>query len=131
MPTAVSVFIRKDQGIYVYVVPFSYYQEDSYQEGFGLFYSVEFYAKVKPQKSLSYAERRLFWFKAQVCGFEEALVSSYDGIIGGSRSSLFVLKDNAVFSPESDLLFEGITGRIIVNLLSKLGLEFSKKEIMG
>ncbi len=62
--------------------------------------------------------------------YEVLLVNSNDFITEGSRSNIFFIKDDALFSPPIDLVLRGITRQVVINISKKLEIPF-KEELVS
>jgi len=125
---------RKNTGVLIYVDKFNYYAQEVYEKGFS--------AIISPQrrcsknicskiKSLSYLQNRISWLEAQKVKKDEALVLNPDNFLaGGSRSNLFLIKDNQVLTPSiEDGAFEGITRRVVIEIAKELGLSLKQEKL--
>jgi branched-chain amino acid aminotransferase len=120
---------RKTCGAIIYVDEFKYYPESIYQKGFK---AIVYPQKIDTKnylfsiKSLSYLEKRVAWFLAQKEKKQEALILNKEGfLVGGSRTNIFLVKQNKIFTSSKDCgIFEGITRKAIIELIkNKLNLE--------
>lgn len=65
----------------------------------------------------------------QAEAYEALLVNEYEQITEGSRSNLFFVKENALYTAPSDNVLVGITRKYIFNICSKLNLNIIEKPI--
>lgn len=132
---------RKSTGLMVYAAEFDYYKEDSYKAGAKVAlapfarHSQDPFIKVK---STSYVKSRLAWFSAQKQGKDEALFLNEYGVIQeGSRSNVFFVKQEEVFTPSVECgLLEGVTRKVVIDLCKREGLavnegEFTKEDLLS
>ncbi|MCK4912089.1 MAG: aminotransferase class IV [Candidatus Omnitrophica bacterium] len=124
---------RQGVGMLMYVDKFEYYKEDTYKKGFDA--TVSSHRRCSKNicsqvKSLSYLPNRLAWFGAQKKKKSEALILNPKGVLaGGSRSNLFLIKDNKVITPSiEDGAFCGITRGLVINILEKLNIDLKEGE---
>lgn len=125
---------RKGTGVLIYADKFGYYTDETYSKGFTAIISPhqrminDINTKVK---SLSYANNRVSWFRAQKKGKSEALVLNHQGfVVGGSRSNLFLVKDNEVITPALSCgAFGGITKQVIFRILKDLDIKIREEKI--
>lgn len=125
---------RKGTGLLIYTDKFSYYSADTYSKGFSAIVSQ--YKKCSKNinskvKSLSYLQNRISWLEAQKVKKDEALVlNPKDFLAGGSRSNLFLVKDKEISTPSiEDGAFDGITRRVVIEMIKQAGLSFKEKEL--
>lgn len=115
---------RRSIGVSIYADEFNYYKEDTYKKGFTTMfapfirYSKDPFLKVK---AISYAKSRLAWNLAQKQGKDEAIFLNEDGFIQeGSRSNVFFIKNNVVFTPSLECgLLEGVTRNKVIDICKK------------
>jgi branched-chain amino acid aminotransferase len=62
--------------------------------------------------------------------YEVLLVNGNRFITEGSRSNVFFIKDDALFTPPIDLVLGGITRQVVVNIAKKLGIPL-KEELVS
>jgi len=124
----ISLFKQRDQtGVLIYVDTFTYYPEEDYKKGYTIVvapyrrHPQSLYSKVK---SISYLESRLAWFYAQQQKKDEAVFLSTEELVQeGSRSNIFMVKDNTVRTPSLMCgILDGITRRQTLNIIQDLGL---------
>ncbi|MBN2119836.1 MAG: aminotransferase class IV family protein [Candidatus Omnitrophica bacterium] len=125
---------RKGTGLVIYTDKFGYYTDEVYEKGFTAIISSRKRHKdflSGKIKSLSYLENRLSWFFAQRKNKDEALVFSEDNnLIGGSRSNIFIVKNNRIITPSlSSGAFEGITRKVIFKALEDLNVEVKEDSL--
>lgn len=125
---------RQGVGVLIYVDKFEYYKEDTYKKGFKAIISS--YRRCSKNicsqaKTLSYLPNRFAWHQAQKKKKAEALILNPNGsLAGGSRSSLFLVKDNKAITPSiEDGAFCGITREIVIDILKKLNIEIKEEVI--
>lgn len=122
---------RENTGVLVYVDKFAYYPEKDYEKGYSLVvfpyrrHSKSIYSTVK---SISYLESRLAWHYAQQQKKDEGLFLSTDEFVQeGSRSNVFFIKKNEIFTPALSCgILDGITRRQAMAVIKDTG--FSCKE---
>lgn len=125
---------RKGIGLIIYVDEFNYYKDDSYQKGFSAIISGE---KRDPGsitsqvKSISYLQNRFAWYQAQRESKQEALLLNFNGsFAGASRSNVFFVKSNKLFTPSVACgAFCGITKAKVLGIAKGLKLEVVEGEI--
>jgi branched-chain amino acid aminotransferase len=61
--------------------------------------------------------------------FEILLVNNFNLITEGSRSNIFFIKDNVVYSPKSENILKGITWQYVVRICKNLKIELIEKDI--
>jgi len=62
--------------------------------------------------------------------YNEVLLISTDGYITeGSRSNIFFIQKNSIFTTPSDLVLEGVTRKRIISIIRANGLNFHEKKI--
>lgn len=125
---------RKGTGLSIYVAEFAYYPPAVYEKGFSAITSVHYLDTKSISwkiKSLSYLEKRLAWYQAQKEKKDETLIHNGQGyIVGGSRSNLFLIKDDRAIVPSRDCgIFEGITMEVAKKILKKIDFSVVEKEI--
>lgn len=122
---------REETGILIYVDRFSYYPEESYRKGFTLIVSPfrrhpgSIYLKVK---SISYLESRLAWAYSQEKTKDEAIFLSTDNCVQeGSRSNIFFVKKDAIFTPALECgILDGITRRQTIHIIANLKMPLNE-----
>lgn len=122
---------RKGTGIIIYVAQFNYYQEEEYTKGVKAIISPfkrnskNFLSTVK---SISYLENRLAWKYAQDQGQEEAIFLNEDDYLAeGSRSNIFFVKEDKIFTPGlASGILPGITRAKVIDIISRIGLPFKE-----
>ncbi len=125
---------RKGTGALIYVDKFSYYTAETYDKGFSAIISSHKRCSKnmfsKP-KSLSYLQNRVSWLEAQKAKKDEALIlNPQDFFVGGSRSNLFLVKDNQIFTPLlEDGAFEGITRKAVIDIARDIDLSIEEKQL--
>lgn len=125
---------RSGVGIIVYTARSGYYPESIYKKGFSAVVSqnrIDTASLSFKIKSLSYLEKRLCWHKAQEAKKDESLILNLDGVLtGGSRSNLFLIKNNQAFVPSSECgVFDGITKKIVNRILKDIDIEIIEKKL--
>lgn len=124
---------RTGIGCIVQVSPFEYYKEEEYIKGAQVIFSdivrhsQDDFLKVK---SLSYVKNRIAWLAAQEQKKEEAIFLNEKGILQeGSRSNIFFVKNNKVFTPALSCgLLEGVTRNVVVNICKMHKIEVIEGE---
>ncbi|MCK9614068.1 MAG: aminotransferase class IV [Candidatus Omnitrophica bacterium] len=125
---------RESTGVLIYADKFGYYPQSAYEKGFSAVIS-PYRRNIKNNfytiKSLSYLENRLSWFEAQKQNKDEALVLNEDGFLsGGSRSNLFIVKDQDVITSSIESgAFDGITRKIVISELKKMNISVKEAQI--
>ena len=125
---------RAATGLLIYADKFGYYPQSAYEKGFTAIIS-PYRRNIKNSfytiKSLSYLENRLSWFEAQKQNKDEALVLNEDGFLsGGSRSNLFIIKNQEAITPSVVCgAFDGITRKIIISELKKMNLNVKEAKV--
>ena len=125
---------RESTGVIIYVDKFGYYPESAYEKGFTTIVSPHKRDSKNhfPQiKSLSYLENRMSWYEAQKKNKDEALILNEGGfLVGGSRSNLFIVKNNEVFIPSLEKgAFGGITRNVVIKILKDLKIKVKEKNL--
>tara|TARA_B100000315_G_scaffold174310_1_gene162727 strand:- start:2452 stop:3261 length:810 start_codon:yes stop_codon:yes gene_type:complete len=125
---------RKGTGILIYADSFGYYTQEVFEKGFSTLISsyLRNIDEVASQvKSLSYLQNRLSWFQAQKAKKDEALILNEKGdLVGGSRSNLFLIKDERLITPNIESgVFEGITRKVVLSIAEEMNLEIEEREI--
>ena len=125
---------RQAVGVLIYVDKFEYYKEDAYKKGFNS--TISSYRRCSKNicsqvKSLSYLPNRFAWLGAQKKKKSEALILNPRGsLAGGSRSNLFLVKDNKVITPSiEDGAFCGITREVVMKVLKELNIDIKEEVI--
>ena len=125
---------RASTGVLIYADKFGYYPQSAYEKGFTAVIS-PYKRNIKNNfytiKSLSYLENRLSWFEAQKQKKDEALVLNEDGFLsGGSRSNLFIIKNQEAITPSIESgAFDGITRKIVISELKKMDINVKEDKI--
>jgi branched-chain amino acid aminotransferase group I len=117
-PTGISVIVKK----------YKPYSIQRYKKGINLTVSCftqnenSFFARIKTTSRLLY---ELSYAEAKKKGFAGSLILNNRGYITeGSRSNIFFVKDNAVFTPSLACgCLDGITRRVIFNLAKKSNIK--------
>jgi branched-chain amino acid aminotransferase len=125
---------RKGTGLLIYADTFGYYPQEIYDRGFNAVISPHprspdnICSKVK---SLSYLQNRLSWLWAQRCKKSEAVVlNSFGNVAGGSRSNLFLVKNDELITPPlSSGAFDGITRGVVKKIASDLKITLKEENI--
>jgi branched-chain amino acid aminotransferase len=125
---------RQGSGLLIYVDKFAYYPQEVYDRGFNAVISPHprspdnICSKVK---SLSYLQNRLSWLWAQEAKKNESIVlNPYGYVAGGSRSNLFLVKNDCLLTPPlSAGAFDGITRKAVKKIAVSLGLEVKEENI--
>lgn len=125
---------RESTGVLIYADKFGYYPKETYEKGFTAIISPYKRNTQNPfsqVKSLSNLENRLSWFEAQKQKKDEALIlNEKDNLAGGSRSNLFIVKNEEVITPGlAKGAFYGITRKIIIKELKNSRINVLEKEI--
>jgi len=124
---------RKSTGVIIYVSNFEYYNLDDYEKGFKAIiapfkrYSDDFLTGVK---STSYLHSRFAWKKAQDREVDEAVFLNENNFLSeGTRTNLFFIKNNKIFTPSIDCgILSGITREKVIEVIKKEGLELIEGE---
>lgn len=115
--------------ILVLAKPYHPYPLKKYNSGFRAYVSrfkqneSSFLARFKTANCLLY---RLADLEAKDKGFDEAIILNNRGYLAeGSRSNVFLVKDDTLFTPELECgCLEGITRRVVLDLARKFKLKF-------
>ncbi|MBD3245776.1 MAG: hypothetical protein GF333_02070 [Candidatus Omnitrophica bacterium] len=131
----ISVYKRKEgTGVSIYAAPFRYYGPQMYERGVDLFFSPctrhpgEIASRVK---SMSYLQNRLAWLQAQEQGCAEALMAGpCRTLLGGARSNVFIVRHGETVTPAArDGAFEGVTRKVVLDMLSDLKIPFREGKV--
>ncbi|MDP2922404.1 MAG: aminotransferase class IV [Candidatus Omnitrophota bacterium] len=125
---------RESTGVLIYVDKFGYYPQGAYEKGFSAIISPYKRNTQNPFsqiKSLSYLENRMSWHEAQKRNKDEALIlNEKELLVGGSRSNLFIVKNEEVITPPlASGAFYGITRKTIINKLNNLRIKVRETEL--
>lgn len=84
-----------------------------------------FFSKIKTTSYLFY---RVAYLEAKNRGFDEAIILNNRGLITeGSRSNIFFIKDNQIFTPALECgCLDGITRKVIFDLTKKYNLKIEQ-----
>ena len=115
---------RTSAGVVIYVATFTYYNEDEYKKGFKAIISSFVRNSKYPLvgvKSISYLENRLAWKMAQDKGRDEAIFLNENGILTeGSRTNVFFIKNNIVYTPSLSCgMLNGITRQKVISIIKR------------
>ena len=125
---------QKGGGVHgaIVVEPFKIPTAQQYKEGFkGMLANGHRRQTPVPIKSLDYAIFRESLRKARAAGFDEALlVNSKGELVEGSRTNIFLVKDNCLFTPpiKSGCL-PGVTRQAVLECARKLKLRCAAKTL--
>ncbi len=124
----VTVYKRREgAGILIHVAPFAYYQSGESDQGVSAVIAPFRRYSANPflgLKLISYCENRIAWRIAQDKKAEEALMlNENDFLTGGSRSSIFFVKDGVLCTPSLACgVFPGITRERVLAISKRIGL---------
>ncbi|MCT4633967.1 MAG: aminotransferase class IV [Firmicutes bacterium] len=115
--------------IYTYYSKTSYPDQELYSLGVrtGLFKEVRENPNVKTL-NMDY-KKRLENFKNENGIYEAILTDNDDLVTEGSRSNLFFVKGNVVFTPKANKVLMGITRLKVIESISNLGLEYKEVDV--
>lgn len=125
---------RESTGVLIYVDKFGYYPDSAYEKGFTAIISKYKRDASNPLyniKAISNLENRLAWHEAQLAKKDEALVLNKKGYLaGGSRSNIFLVKNNKAFTPSIENgAFCGITRGMIIKELNNSRIKVFSKQL--
>jgi branched-chain amino acid aminotransferase len=125
---------RETTGVIIYVDKFGYYPAAAYEKGFSAIispYKRNSHNHFAQIKSLSYLENRMSWYEAQKQNKDEALIlNEKEQLVGGSRSNLFIVKNQEVITPAlTSGTFYGITRKLIINELKNSRIKVKESNI--
>jgi branched-subunit amino acid aminotransferase/4-amino-4-deoxychorismate lyase len=126
--------VEASTGVIIYTDKFGYYPTETYEKGFNAIISPYKRNSQNPFyqiKSLSYLENRLSWYEAQKQNKDEALVlNEKENLVGGSRSNLFIVKNEEVLTPPlASGAFYGITRKAVIRALKISRIKVKEKDI--
>ncbi|MDD5080897.1 MAG: aminotransferase class IV [Candidatus Omnitrophica bacterium] len=132
---------REGTGLIVYANEFGYYKKEIYDAGFKLGGSEYIREENKFSghiKSLSYMINRLAWHDAQKKKKDEAVMCNRNGmVVGGSRSNIFIVRGDRIFTPSlSSGAFNGITRKKVFDICFNTGIfieegDFDKEGLLN
>ena len=114
--------------LYCYFIPHAYPTREMYRKGVDtvLFRAMRpdpnvkrMYPEIREQVSLFIATARVY----------EALLVNGDQVTEGSRSNVFFVKHNNLFTPPGDQVLKGITRRKVFDICTKLNIKLFEKPI--
>ncbi|MFI5270917.1 MAG: aminotransferase class IV [Candidatus Saccharimonadales bacterium] len=87
------------------------------------------FERVYPQaKSLNMQQSYIAFSEAKKAGaFEALLVNSEDEITEGTRSNVFGIKDNTLYSPPSSQVLLGVTRKHVIEIGKSMGLGYEER----
>jgi branched-chain amino acid aminotransferase len=117
---------ENDPLLAVYTIPFNYPPEETYKTGVQLStFQIERKNPQIKQSDVNDAVRQqikdLF---IKTSAFEVLLIDHQGNITEGSRSNVFFVKDNTLYSPPSAQMLEGITRKKVISIAKKLTIKF-------
>lgn len=79
-------------------------------------------------KSMSYGLNRTAWWRAKQNGFDEAVFCDESGRVQeGSRSNVYFVKENEIFTPALECgVLDGITRKLVLKLCDELGIKVNQ-----
>ena len=115
--------------IFVYQIESIYPNDDQYSKGV----NTVFQYAVRENPSIKMANPKLKndshnLIKSENV-YETILVNSKDEVTEGSRSNLFFIKNDCVFSPSESLILKGITRKYLIKLINQLEIDFIEQSI--
>jgi branched-chain amino acid aminotransferase len=119
-------FIENSQTIAIYTSKFYYPTNEEYSKGvivslLNLERENPNVKKLNNQYTKTISEK-VFETKA----FELLLVNSNNQILEGSKSNAFFIQEKKVLTAPSNLVLEGITRRLVIEICNKLGIELAQ-----
>ncbi len=118
---------EKGAGISVSVKKYTPYPAKKYRDGFSACVSrfrQNEDSMLARHKSANYLLCRLSYMEAHTKGFDEALILNNKGYIAeASRSNIFLVKDNTLFTPALSCgCLDGVTRRLVLDLAKKYNI---------
>ena len=119
----ISVQESKQQMLVAYASKYYYPTSEEYSKG--IFVSLFNIERDKPNvKKLNYSYTTAISEKIrETKAFELLLVNSNNQILEGSKSNVFFVQDKKVLTAPVNLVLEGITRRLVVEICSRMGIE--------
>jgi branched-chain amino acid aminotransferase len=118
--------------IAIYLLPFSYPSKEQYSKGVKLVtLQIERPDPHIKQSKVNNAIRNAIKEKiAQEDIFEVLLVDYQGNITEGSKSNVFFVKENCLYSPPSEKMLEGITRKKVIQIAKEKGIQLIEQEIV-
>ncbi|MDP2938650.1 MAG: aminotransferase class IV [Candidatus Omnitrophota bacterium] len=126
---------EKKANALIFVKDFKGYSAKSYKKGFkGLIVDCRL-NESSPLSRIKSTNYLLFYLarkEAQIKGFDEALFLNTKGFLcEGSRSNIFLVKDNKLITPSLNCgCLPGVTRQIVIELAKKFEISVAEKEII-
>ncbi|BES65483.1 aminotransferase class IV [Gottschalkiaceae bacterium SANA] len=125
----IEVFYQPDLQIAVFAVPSAYPSAEVVKSGVRLITVTatreDPHAKTDPREF----RKKIVAKMKQQGAFEAALVDSDGKLTEGTRSNLFFVKGDRVFTPPGDKVLLGITRQMVVKACERLGIELVEESI--
>lgn len=122
--------ILKDNSLLLasYSVPYSYPKPEQYLHGVNVAsYSIErAHPHIKQSSINEIVRRKLAQIYAEEMYFEVVLVDRKANITEGSRTNVFFVKGNTIYSPPSEKILEGITRKKILQIATENSLQIKE-----
>jgi branched-chain amino acid aminotransferase len=115
----------------VYEVPFRYPDDKDYEKGVKVssFLVERNNPHVKQTEVNNKIRKTLKTIYDKENVFEVLLIDHYGNITEGSRSNVFFVRDNVLYSAPSEQILEGITRKKVLQLANDKGIKFIEKPI--
>jgi branched-chain amino acid aminotransferase len=123
---------KKDSsGYIVYFIEPIYPSEEQYRNGVkGILYYAE--RKDPASKVINHKLRSSIWHKLILDGAYEALLVNDNGqVTEGSRSNIFFLKGNTLYTAPDELILNGITRKQILDICDEMGIRVKFECVMA
>lgn len=131
-----NVYKKKNSfGIFVFTKRKHFYSQKDYQNGFSAIISKRIRqnetSPLVKIKSLNHYFYILLSKEAKNHGVDEVIILNNKGnICEGSRSNIFVVKNNIILTPSLNCgCLPGITRQVVLEIIKKLGINFKETEI--
>ncbi|MCM8763013.1 MAG: aminotransferase class IV [Candidatus Omnitrophica bacterium] len=132
---------EKKTHMFIIIKKYHPYPEKKYEQGFKIKISPFRWTpdlKFSRIKTLSRGLLELAYNEAKKNGFDEAILLNQDGyVVEGSRTNIFLVKNNKLYTPSLDCgCLEGITRKVVLDLAKEKGLlsyetKLGKKDILN
>jgi len=122
-------YFKSDVNCLIYFVIHHYPIDDQYKKGvsLGLIQTIRNNPNIKliNKSLLTFANNE----KSKKGVYEVLLIDDDGNITEGSRSNIFFIKRNEVFTPPLESVLPGITRKYIISICNKLGIPVTEKNI--
>lgn len=120
---------EKSCSLKLYFIPHTYPTIDDYENGIDLI-SIN---AIRKQPNIKVRNRSLRNQSNDIIQenniFEVLLINEDNNITEGSRSNIFFIKEDTIYSPNSKDILKGITWQYVVKICNRLGVKFIEQDI--